>query len=99
MKHIATVKYFKAVMVFCLCVGFLTPSVFAASSKTDKEIIQILIRESIAQYNGVCPCPYSINRGGRKCGRSSAYSKPGGAEPLCYDTDVTEEMIARYRNR
>ena len=31
-----------------------------------------------------CDCPYDIDRAGRRCGRRSAYSKPGGRAPVCY---------------
>lgn len=64
---------------------------------TDAQIRQILIDESIAAYPGNCPCPYSTMSNGRKCGRRSAYSKPGGESPLCYPKDVTDEMVAGYR--
>jgi hypothetical protein len=36
-------------------------------------------------------------RNGRACGGRSAYSRPGGAAPLCYPTDVTAAMIDAYR--
>ena len=48
-----------------------------------------MIKESIANYPGKCPCPYSIMSNGKKCGKRSAYSKPGGYEPLCYVSDIT----------
>jgi hypothetical protein len=69
------------------------------SAKTDAQIRQTLIAESIAAYEGNCPCPYSKNRAGRSCGGNSAYSKPGGASPLCYDKDVTQKMVDEYRKR
>ena len=47
-----------------------------------------MIKESIANYPGKCPCPYSIMSNGQKCGKRSAYSKPGGYEPLCYISDI-----------
>ena len=47
-----------------------------------------MIKESIANYPGKCPCPYSIMSNGKKCGKRSAYSKPGGSHPLCYVSDV-----------
>jgi hypothetical protein len=52
--------------------------VSVAQTRTDKEIREILIRDSIRSYPGPCPCPYSRNRGGYQCGGTSAYSKPGG---------------------
>ena len=69
-----------------------------AEELTDAEIKKVLIEQSIRSYSGSCPCPYNVMRNGRKCGKNSAYSKPGGAEPLCYDRDVTDEMVERYRN-
>lgn len=66
---------------------------------TDAKIRQILIRESINAYPGNCPCPYSRASYGSRCGKRSAYSKPGGAEPLCYESDVIDAMVERYRNR
>lgn len=29
----------------------------------------------------------------------SAYSKPGGASPLCYKTDVSDDMVRSWRRR
>ncbi|HZG46733.1 MAG TPA: hypothetical protein VEZ41_10800 [Allosphingosinicella sp.] len=73
-----------------LCAGaaasILLPQTIA-SAKSDSEV-QRAIRQSIAAYSGSCPCPYSVDRAGRRCGGRSAYSKPGGAAPLCYPADV-----------
>ena len=38
-----------------------------------------------------------LDRAGRKCGARSAYSKPGGRAPLCFPSDVSDEMVVRYR--
>ncbi len=35
-------------------------------------------------YVGTCDCPYDLMRNGRACGGRSAYSKPGGRNPVCY---------------
>lgn len=54
----------------------------------------MLIYKSIKHYHinsssaGTCPCPYNIMTDGDICGASSAYSKPGGAAPLCYPKDI-----------
>jgi len=56
-----------------------------------------MIAESIAGYRGSCPCPYSTDRAGHRCGGRSAYSRPGGASPLCYSKDVSEKMVEDYR--
>jgi hypothetical protein len=58
-----------------------------ATAQSDSEV-QRAIRQSIAAYSGSCPCPYSTDRAGRRCGGRSAYSRPGGAAPLCYASDV-----------
>lgn len=36
-------------------------------------------------YVGTCDCPYDLKRNGARCGGSSAYSRPGGREPECYE--------------
>lgn len=57
----------------------------------------ILIASSVNSYSGSCPCPYNVDRGGRRCGGRSAYSRPGGRSPLCYPTDVSDADIRRFR--
>lgn len=64
---------------------------------SDAAIIQKIITASISRYRGSCPCPFNVDRGGRSCGRRSAYSKPGGAAPICYEQDVSIEMIEQMR--
>ncbi len=60
-------------------------------------IAKLLIAASISNYSGSCACPYQTDRGGRSCGRRSAYSRPGGFSPLCFTKDITPEMVAEYR--
>ena len=72
---------------------------FAKAPLPDAEIKQQIIRKSIASYPGNCPCPYSVAGNGSSCGRRSAYSKPGGYDPICYPSDVTPEMIRQFRKR
>lgn len=64
-----------------------------AWGQPDSQAKQRIIRESIASYPGSCPCPYSVDRGGRRCGGRSAYSRPGGYAPICYPGDVTPSMV------
>lgn len=64
---------------------------------TDAQIRKLLIEQSIQSYPGKCPCPYNSMRNGRTCGGRSAWSKPGGYAPLCYERDVTDEMVAQWR--
>lgn len=39
---------------------------------------------SSSYYDGNCPCPYSLDASGNLCGARSAYSRTGGASPICY---------------
>lgn len=64
---------------------------------SDAQIRKILIDESIAAYDGSCPCPYSRARNGSRCGKRSAYNREGGAAPLCFPADVSAEMVQAYR--
>ena len=68
-------------------------------AKTDAEIREAIVKDSIAGYKGSCPCPFTKDRAGRNCGARSAYSKPGGARPICYTKDVTQKMIDEYRKK
>jgi hypothetical protein len=70
-----------------------------AQGQTDAQVRQRLIRQSIAAYPGSCPCPYSTDRAGRRCGGRSAYSRPGGAAPLCYPADISPAMLRGARGR
>jgi hypothetical protein len=69
---------------------------------TAAAIAAIIIQVSRDQYHAggrPCACPDDSMRNGRACGGRSAYSRPGGAAPLCYPTDVTAAMIESYRQR
>lgn len=66
-------------------------------SMSDAQVRQAIIRQSIASYSGSCPCPYSTARNGSSCGGRSAYSRPGGAAPFCYASDVSAAQVAAYR--
>jgi hypothetical protein len=69
---------------------------------TAAAIAAIIIQVSRDQYHAggrPCACPDDTARNGSACGGRSAYSRPGGAAPLCYPTDVTAAMIESYRQR
>ncbi len=88
----------RVVFAFVLAVAF-SQGQTPKTAKTDAEIKQAIIDESIASYRanrGNCPCPYNTDRAGHKCGARSAYSRPGGASPVCYEKDVTQKMIEDY---
>jgi len=67
---------------------------------TDAAIATLIIAGSKALYKAhgrPCACPSDTMRNGQACGGRSAWSKPGGAKPLCFPTDITSEMISAYR--
>ena len=83
------VLYFKNLFLFNFL--FLFIFLFFNINQVEAKTPEQMIRESIANYPGKCPCPYSIMSNGNKCGKRSAYSKPGGYEPLCFVSDITGE--------
>ena len=91
------IAYIRNLIFFSL---FLTVhSSFADVQMSDSQIKKQVISESIASYPGNCPCPYSVARNGSNCGARSAYSKPGGYDPICYPRDVTPSMVQDYKRR
>lgn len=84
-------------LVFLFAAGIaFTPAL--AAPQSDAQVRQAIIAESLASYPGNCPCPYNVDRAGRRCGRRSAYSRPGGYAPICYASQVTPEMVREYRS-
>ncbi len=70
-----------------------------AAEMSDEQVRERIVRESVASYSGSCACPENIDAAGRRCGARSAYSKPGGARPICYSHDVTDEQVRAFRSR
>jgi hypothetical protein len=67
---------------------------------SDAQVREAIIHESIARYQATghpCACPENFARNGSRCGARSAYSRPGGAAPLCYPQDVSDGMVADWR--
>jgi len=87
----------KPFVFICLLACSLLAS--ARETLTDDQIKQLIINESIASYPSVCACPYSAARNGSMCGARSAYSKPGGYDPICYKSEVTNQMLANYKRK
>ena len=82
-------------LFFALCMKLFSNEKLSVD-ETNK-LKQQMIDESIANYPGKCACPYQIMSNGKRCGKFSAYSKPGGYDPLCYFNDITENIIASYQ--
>src|SRR5437870_4261286 len=65
----------------------LWPALAWTETLPDQQIAEIIVRESRAAYYATgrpCACPDDLARNGSRCGGRSAYSRPGGASPLCY---------------
>jgi hypothetical protein len=77
--------------------ALLGSSALARAPLSDAQVRQAIIKESISGYGGSCPCPYNKAKNGSNCGGRSAYSRGGGAAPLCYSKDVTDGMVADWR--
>ncbi|PJI42192.1 MAG: hypothetical protein CTR53_07070 [Ferrovibrio sp.] len=90
-------KRANALLALSLLIFLLPMTAPARSNLSDDQVREHMIQESIASYSGSCPCPYNTARNGTNCGRRSAYSKPGGASPLCYKNDISDEMVRGWR--
>jgi hypothetical protein len=65
-------------------------------------IAAVLVEESRKAYYATgrpCACPEDLMRNGRPCGGNSAHSRPGGARPYCYPSDVPLRLIQSYQDR
>lgn len=78
-------------------------SVAAPTNAEIRAARQEIIRQSVASYLGSCPCPYNRDRAGRRCGGRSAWSRPGGYSPICYESDISDArlktQLARVRGK
>ncbi len=80
-----------------LILGFNIPAIAAEQNISDDDIREMMIRDSIASYPGNCPCPYNRASNGSRCGKRSAWSRAGGYAPLCYDADISIEIVEKFR--
>ena len=93
-----TLALIVSLAIWALVFWSLLPRPAAAQSNSD--IANTIIRECAVIYHATghpCACPEDRARNGSRCGKRSAYSKPGGAEPRCYVSDVSAQEIADYR--
>lgn len=91
-----TVRLLSALFVFS-ALSVQTSSAFDNTEITTAK--RKMITDSISSYSGNCACPYNSAVNGSSCGKRSAYSKPGGAAPLCYETDITDAQAAEWLRR
>jgi hypothetical protein len=66
---------------------------------TDAQVTELIMQESQRAYSGNCPCPYNVDQAGRRCSGRSEWSRPGGAQPICYASEISDEQVRRYRER
>ena len=64
---------------------------------SDEKIREAIIQQSIYRSSENCPCPYSRASDGSQCGRTSAYSSPGGQDQICYAEQISDQWVYRYR--
>ena len=83
----------------CLAFGVGGFAAAAEARQSDAQVRQAIVTQAIAKYSGNCPYPYNRMRNGRRCGGNSAYSRPGGAAPRCYPSDVGKAEIDAFRRR
>jgi hypothetical protein len=93
-----TLALIVSLALWALVVWSLLPRPVAAQSNSD--IANAIIRECAAIYHATghpCACPEDRARNGSRCGKRSAYTRPGGASPRCYVSDVSAREITDYR--
>ena len=86
-------------LIIALLGGLFFPTFIYAAPLSDEAVKQAIIKASIANYAGKCPCPYHRTRNGSSCGKRSAYSKPGGYSPKCYAEDISPQEVRLWRQR
>lgn len=81
--------------------GFSETSINSPTSNIDtvkQTLSREMIKNSIHNYSGPCPCPYSRDSRGYRCGKRSAYSRAGGYEILCYPSDINQTIIKEHNH-
>jgi hypothetical protein len=71
-----------------------------AFAQRDEDIRNLVVQDSLARFQGYCPCPYSYDRG-QQCADKSVYSQPSGPPTglYCYPRDVPYWEVVEYRRR
>ncbi len=70
-------------------------------AQSDEDIRRLVVEDSLARFQGYCPCPYSYDRG-QQCADKSVYRQSSGGRPAdlyCYPADVPYWEIVNYRRR
>ena len=88
---------FAAMAVAIACLAYAPSASSARPPASDGDVKKQIIAESISAYPGKCPCPYHAARNGSACGARSAWSRKGGYAPLCYEREISSEMVQKWR--
>ena len=56
------------------------------------EIKQLIMAQSISKYTGECPCPFSIDSKGLRCGKRSEYQRSSKDNLYCYPKKMVEQF-------
>jgi hypothetical protein len=86
MRHIG-------VIVLCL----MSAAGAASEQISDAQIRNLIVEQSMRSYPGNCPCPFNVDRAGRRCGARSAYNRAGGYAPVCFAREISDEQVRLYR--
>ena len=81
-------------LIYCLSLF----SYQASADTPDSLIRKTIVDDAMRSYTTPCPCPFSLDEQGQRCGDSSAYSQSNGRDRTCYPSDVSAEMVASYRS-
>ncbi len=89
-------SFYRSAKIF-VALLILAPSIALAYTKADlTRAKKEMIAQSIRSYSGNCPCPYNSMKNGRACGGRSAYSRPGGESPLCFEADISDKQATDF---
>src|SRR5262249_40048851 len=90
----------KRALALAIAVTASTSAFAHRASLTDQQIAEIMVHGSRQAYYSTgrpCACPDDLARNGSRCGLRSTYSRPGGASPKCFPSDVAATDIAAFR--
>ncbi|WP_094107773.1 hypothetical protein [Lonsdalea populi] len=94
LNNIISIKTIAVLALFFMDVSVAKSPVFS-----DEQVKKSIIQDSISNYPRNCPCPYNLARNGSRCGGRSAWRRAGGYAPICYENEVSKQMIEAWRSQ
>jgi hypothetical protein len=88
-------------LLLTIAVLLFTSANIFGNQLSDDQIKDNIVKKSVESYLtsiGNCPCPYNRDKIGHLCGKRSAWSRVGGNSPLCYRSDITSDMLLKYKH-